>query len=132
MWCAVQIDGLIVNCTAFNPTPSLSAAVVKHFKFKSSIRTVNLSGMGCAASVISVDIARDMLKVRIYNSSPHSVSGTPGLYRGLSSIWVLPALRRALTLLQSTQITCAAAPARPVSLLCVHGLLSGPGVRFML
>ncbi|CAL5229302.1 g12601 [Coccomyxa viridis] len=57
-----QIDGLIVNCTAFNPTPSLSAAVVKHFKFKSSIRTVNLSGMGCAASVISVDIARDMLK----------------------------------------------------------------------
>ena len=61
--CAPQIDGLIINCTAFNPTPSLSAAVVKHFKFKSSIRTVNLSGMGCAASVISVDIARDMLKV---------------------------------------------------------------------
>jgi len=59
----VQVDGLIVNCTAFNPTPSLSAAVVKHFKFKSSIRTVNLSGMGCAASVIAVDIARDMLKV---------------------------------------------------------------------
>ena len=59
----MQIDGLIVNCTAFNPTPSLSAAVVRHFKFKSSIRTVNLSGMGCAASVIAVDIARDMLKV---------------------------------------------------------------------
>ena len=62
---ALQIDGLIINCTAFNPTPSLSAAVVKHFKFKSSIRTVNLSGMGCAASVISVDIARDMLKVML-------------------------------------------------------------------
>lgn len=59
----MQIDGLIINCTAFNPTPSLSAAVVRHFKFKSSIRTVNISGMGCAASVIAVDIARDMLKV---------------------------------------------------------------------
>ena len=58
----LQIDGLIVNCTAFNPTPSLSAAVVNHFKFKSSIRTFNLSGMGCAASVIAVDMAREMLK----------------------------------------------------------------------
>jgi predicted naringenin-chalcone synthase len=60
----MQIDGLIVNCTAFNPTPSLSAAVVNHFKFKSSIRTFNLSGMGCAASVIAVDMAREMLKAR--------------------------------------------------------------------
>ena len=58
----MQVDGLIVNCTAFNPTPSLSAAVVNHFKFKSSIRTFNLSGMGCAASVIAIDMARDMLK----------------------------------------------------------------------
>ena len=58
-----QVDGLIVNCSAFNPTPSLSAAVVNHFKFKSSIRTFNLSGMGCAASVIAVDMAREMLKV---------------------------------------------------------------------
>lgn len=56
-----QIDGLIVNCSAFNPTPSLSAAVVNHFKFKSSIRTFNLSGMGCAASVIGVDLAMEML-----------------------------------------------------------------------
>ena len=52
-----------MNCSAFNPTPSLSAAVVNHFKFKSSVRTFNLSGMGCAASVIAVDMARDMLKV---------------------------------------------------------------------
>lgn len=65
----MQIDGLIINCTAFNPTPSLSAAVVRHFKFKSSIRTVNISGMGCAASVISVDIARDMLKVQAKQSA---------------------------------------------------------------
>jgi 3-ketoacyl-CoA synthase len=58
------VDGLIVNCSAFNPTPSLSAAVVNHFKFKSSIRTFNLSGMGCAASVIGVDLAMEMLAVR--------------------------------------------------------------------
>jgi len=63
MSCAVQIDGLIVNCSAFNPTPSLSAAVVNHFKFKQSIRTFNLSGMGCAASVIGVDLAMEILAV---------------------------------------------------------------------
>ena len=61
--CALQIDGLIVNCSAFNPTPSLSEAVVNHFKFKQSIRTFNLSGMGCAASVIGVDLAMEILAV---------------------------------------------------------------------
>lgn len=65
----MQIDGLIVNCSAFNPTPSLSAAVVNHFKFKSSIRTFNLSGMGCAASVIGVDLAMEMLAVSAFRFS---------------------------------------------------------------
>ena len=65
-FCALQIDGLIVNCSAFNPTPSLSAAVVNHFKFKQSIRTFNLSGMGCAASVIGVDLAMEILAVSTY------------------------------------------------------------------
>ncbi|EIE20573.1 hypothetical protein COCSUDRAFT_18466, partial [Coccomyxa subellipsoidea C-169] len=58
-----QVDALIVNCSAFNPTPSLSAKMVNHFKFRQDIRTFNLSGMGCAASVIAVDMARDMLAV---------------------------------------------------------------------
>ena len=53
----LQIDGLIVNCSAFNPTPSLSAAVVNHFKMRQDVRTYNLSGMGCAASVIGIDLA---------------------------------------------------------------------------
>ena len=59
----VQINGLVVNCSAFNPTPSLSAAVVNKFKFKRGIRTFNLSGMGCAASIIGVDLAMEILAV---------------------------------------------------------------------
>ncbi len=62
--CCEQIDALIVNCSAFAPVPSLSARMVHHFKFRSDIRTVNLSGMGCAASIIAIDWARDMLAVR--------------------------------------------------------------------
>ena len=59
----LQIDGLIVNCSAFNPTPSLSAAVVNHFKMRQDVRTYNLSGMGCAASVIGIDLAMELLAV---------------------------------------------------------------------
>ncbi len=119
----MQIDGLIVNCTAFNPTPSLSAAVVKHFKFKSSIRTVNLSGMGCAASVISVDIARDMLKVGIQNPSPQILSGTPGLCRYLQGCLALPALWKSIntpSLWWEYPATSAAAPARHVLMLLIN------------
>lgn len=76
MWCLVQIDGLIVNCSAFNPTPSLSAAVVNHFKFKSSIRTFNLSGMGCAASVIGVDLAMEMLAVSMLRHPSNCVDAS--------------------------------------------------------
>ena len=58
---ATDVDALIVNCTAFNPTPSLSASVVNHFRMKKGVRTFSLHGMGCAASVIAIDLAKDLL-----------------------------------------------------------------------
>ena len=58
-----DVDALITNCCTFNPVPSLSAAVVNHFKMKQSIITYHLGGMGCAASVIAMDIAQELLKV---------------------------------------------------------------------
>jgi 3-ketoacyl-CoA synthase len=58
-----DIDILIVNCSLFNPTPSLTSMMVNHFKLKSSVRTYNLSGMGCSAGVIAIDLARDLLQV---------------------------------------------------------------------
>lgn len=59
---AEDIDILIVNCSLFNPTPSLTSMIVNHFKMKSSIRTYNLSGMGCSAGLISIDLAKDLLQ----------------------------------------------------------------------
>ena len=56
-----DIDILVVNCSLFCPTPSLSAMLVNRFKMRSDVLTYNLGGMGCSASVISVDLAKRIL-----------------------------------------------------------------------
>lgn len=58
-----DIDILIVNCSLFNPTPSLTSMIVNHFQLRSDIITYNLSGMGCSAGVIAIGLARELLQV---------------------------------------------------------------------
>lgn len=58
-----QVDILIVNCSLFNPTPSLSAMIVNHFGMRSNIVSYNLSGMGCSAGMISISLAQELLQV---------------------------------------------------------------------
>eukprot|EP00884_Botryococcus_braunii_P013436 jgi/Botrbrau1/22093/Bobra.0206s0019.1 len=57
-----QIDALIVNCSLFNPMPSLSAMVVNQFKLRQDIVTYNVSGMGCSAGLIAVSLASEVLQ----------------------------------------------------------------------
>lgn len=56
-----DIDILIINCSLFSPTPSLCAMVLSHFGMRSNVVTYNLSGMGCSASLISIDLAKQLL-----------------------------------------------------------------------
>ncbi|XVE94707.1 hypothetical protein REPUB_Repub02eG0031900 [Reevesia pubescens] len=58
-----EIGILVVNCSLFNPTPSLSAMIVNKYKLRGNIRSFNLGGMGCSAGVIAVDLAKDLLQV---------------------------------------------------------------------
>ncbi|VVA31530.1 PREDICTED: 3-ketoacyl-CoA synthase [Prunus dulcis] len=58
-----DIGILVVNCSLFNPTPSLSAMIVNKYKLRGNIRSFNLGGMGCSAGVIAVDLAKEMLQV---------------------------------------------------------------------
>ncbi|GMH37214.1 hypothetical protein BSKO_05087 [Bryopsis sp. KO-2023] len=58
-----QIDILVVNCSLFNPTPSLSAMIINHFKMRSNVVVYNLSGMGCSAGLIAIDLARQLLQI---------------------------------------------------------------------
>ncbi|XP_047334336.1 3-ketoacyl-CoA synthase 11-like [Impatiens glandulifera] len=60
---AKDIGILIVNCSLFNPTPSLSAMVVNHYKMRGNILSYNLGGMGCSAGLISIDLAKQLLQV---------------------------------------------------------------------
>ncbi|XP_004498007.1 3-ketoacyl-CoA synthase 11-like [Cicer arietinum] len=59
---AKDIGILIVNCSLFNPTPSLSAMVVNHYKLRGNILSYNLGGMGCSAGLISIDLAKHLLQ----------------------------------------------------------------------
>lgn len=56
-----DIKILVVNCGVLNTTPSLSSMVINHFKLKHNIHSFNLGGMGCAAGIIAIDLARDLL-----------------------------------------------------------------------
>ncbi|MFQ6657849.1 hypothetical protein Gotur_027354, partial [Gossypium turneri] len=58
---------LVVNCSLFNPTPSLSSMIINKYKMRGNIKSFNLGGMGCSASVIAVDLAKDMLQVHRNN-----------------------------------------------------------------
>jgi len=79
-----DIDILIVNCSLFSPTPSLCAMIGNKFGLRSDVKTYNLSGMGCSAGGISIDLAKQLLACN-RNSTCLVVSTeiiTPNLYTG--------------------------------------------------
>jgi 3-ketoacyl-CoA synthase len=72
------IDILIVNCSLFNPTPSLADMIMRRYKLRGDIRHMQLSGMGCSAGLIAVGLARNLLQ-----------SGPPGAHALLVSTEIL-------------------------------------------
>ncbi|KAI4376322.1 hypothetical protein MLD38_014099 [Melastoma candidum] len=59
-----DVGMLIVNCSLFNPTPSLSAMIINRYKLRGNVISYNLGGMGCSAGLISIDLAKDLLQGR--------------------------------------------------------------------
>lgn len=79
-----DISILVVNCSLFSPTPSLCSMVVNEFGLRSDLSSYNLSGMGCSAGVISVELARNIMASRP-NSTALIISTenlTQNLYHG--------------------------------------------------
>ncbi|CAN1784190.1 3-ketoacyl-CoA synthase 7 [Linum perenne] len=79
-----SIDVLITNCSLVTPTPSLSSMVINKFGFRSNVISYNLSGMGCSAGLLSLSLAKDMLKVHknltVLIVSTEAIS--PSIYEG--------------------------------------------------
>lgn len=60
----LDIDVLIVNCSGFCPSPSLSSIVVNRFGMREDVKSFTISGMGCSASALAIDMASNILKTR--------------------------------------------------------------------
>ncbi|CAO2826175.1 unnamed protein product [Amaranthus hypochondriacus] len=58
-----EIDILVVNVSLLSTVPSLTARVVNRYKMRADIKTYNVVGMGCSASLIAIDIVQQMFKV---------------------------------------------------------------------
>nr|CAB3477277.1 unnamed protein product [Digitaria exilis] len=58
-----EIDVVIVNCSIFTPTPVFADMVVHRYGLRHDVQSVNLSGMGCSAGLISAGLAKNLLQV---------------------------------------------------------------------
>ncbi|KAK1649609.1 hypothetical protein QYE76_067414 [Lolium multiflorum] len=84
---------LVVNCSLFCPTPSLVDMIIHKYNLRGDIRSMNLSGMGCSAGLISVGLARSLLQVAPRGSHALVVSTetiTPNYYVGNERAMLLP------------------------------------------
>lgn len=86
-----SIDILISNSGHYCAIPSITAMVINKFKFRSNIRSYNITGMGCSSGLLSISLAKDLLTVH-KNSLALVVSTeslTSNLYTGRNKSMLL-------------------------------------------
>ncbi|XVF75433.1 hypothetical protein PTKIN_Ptkin13bG0188500 [Pterospermum kingtungense] len=60
-----EIDILVVDVSLFAPAPSLTARIINRYKMRDNIKAFSLSGMGCSASMVAVDLVQHLFKTYI-------------------------------------------------------------------
>ncbi|KVI09757.1 3-ketoacyl-CoA synthase 19-like [Cynara cardunculus var. scolymus] len=59
-----QVDILVVNVSLLSVVPSLTSRIINHYKMRSDIKSFNLSGMGCSASLVAIDLVQQLFKTQ--------------------------------------------------------------------
>ncbi|KAK9065901.1 hypothetical protein SSX86_015303 [Deinandra increscens subsp. villosa] len=57
-----MIDVLVVNVSMLTCMPSLSGRIINRYKMREDVKSYNLSGMGCSASLISINLVQSVFK----------------------------------------------------------------------
>ncbi|VVA94893.1 unnamed protein product [Arabis nemorensis] len=58
-----SIDILVSNCSLFCPSPSITAMIINRFGMRSNVKSFSLSGMGCSAGLLSINLVKDLMKI---------------------------------------------------------------------
>lgn len=79
-----EIDALVVNVSMITTAPSLAGRIINRYKMRENIKAFNLTGMGCSASLISINIVQNLFKSykNMYALVVTSESLSPNWYTG--------------------------------------------------
>ncbi|KAE8798171.1 3-ketoacyl-CoA synthase 12 [Hordeum vulgare] len=81
-----DVDVLVVNVNIFCPQPCLASRIAHRYGMRDDVVAYNVSGMGCSATLVSLDIVQNVMRAR----SPRPVLAlvvstevlSPGWYEG--------------------------------------------------
>lgn len=57
-----EIDVLVVNVSSLSIVPSLSSKIINYYKMRDDVKSFDLTGMGCSASLISINLVESIFK----------------------------------------------------------------------
>lgn len=86
-----EIDILVVNISMLACMPSLSSRIVNMYKMRDDVKTYNLCGMGCSASLVSLNLVESIFKSKKNQLAMvvTSESLTPNWYTGNDKSMIL-------------------------------------------